>query len=408
MQGEATEGDWSGLIGVRGQVTRLRNLSRFVLVLSLRNSTGEVHQRLQVVIKCPLLSVDCVSAAKRLIKLGDVLQVVGEMGAVELTASSWEVLERWAVKCKGQAFIPDQGPTSFSAEARSGKYCKTWANTGQCARGGKCPHRHGEDGVDWRLARKAWQAEHAALKAQLRQKARCADAPPGEVHENDAVEAGARSTRAKVFAAWTVDTFGAEQLAGGVLDVAGGRGDLTFELAATHNVPCTLLDPRPPAKLKKSQRLQLASSGAGAGHQGLRRVRASITPDGVGRPAVDAPKPHEGWQDVVEEEEALALFASCSVLVGLHPDQATVPIVSCAANARKAWACVPCCVFAADSPGRFLPGARPVATHEDLCDYLEELGNGAAKNEKERVQRARLNFKGKNAVLFQIFDKALI
>ena len=190
--------------------------------------------------------------------------------------------------------------------------------------------------------------------------------------------------------------------------MAGGRGDLTFELAATHNVPCTLLDPRPPAKLKKSQRLQLASSGAGAGHQGLRRVRASITPDGVGRPAVDAPKPHEGWQDVVEEEEALALFASCSVLVGLHPDQATVPIVSCAANARKAWACVPCCVFAADSPGRFLPGARPVATHEDLCDYLEELGNGAAKNEKERVQRARLNFKGKNAVLFQIFDKALI
>jgi hypothetical protein len=52
------------------------------------------------------------SAAKRLIKLGDFVQVRGELcdrkEVKELIAHSWEVLERWAVRCRGRSFIPDQ------------------------------------------------------------------------------------------------------------------------------------------------------------------------------------------------------------------------------------------------------------------------------------------------------------
>ena len=53
--------------------------------------------------------------------------------------------------------------------------------------------------------------------------------------------------RAEVFAKWLVDTYGLERLqsGGGVLDVAGGKGDLASELHARHGVRCTVVDPAP-------------------------------------------------------------------------------------------------------------------------------------------------------------------
>ncbi|KAG1678732.1 hypothetical protein FOA52_012771 [Chlamydomonas sp. UWO 241] len=72
------------------------------------------------------------------------------------------------------------------------------------------------------------------------------------VHEgSSAVEKG---KRAEVVAQWLVDTYGIEALnaGSGVLDVAGGRGALTFELVAVHGVRVTLVEPRP-FKLDKSQ-----------------------------------------------------------------------------------------------------------------------------------------------------------
>ena len=65
-----------------------------------------------------------------------------------------------------------------------------------------------------------------------------------------------KSARCAVFATWLLETFGKESLSrgAGVIDVAGGRGELSFELAAQRNVPTTLLDPRHPGKLSKTQR----------------------------------------------------------------------------------------------------------------------------------------------------------
>jgi hypothetical protein len=39
------------------------------------------------------------------------------------------------------------------------------------------------------------------------------------------------------------------------------------------------------------------------------------------------------------------LWESCSMVVGMHPDEATEPIVDACLKSGKAFAVVPCCVF---------------------------------------------------------------
>jgi hypothetical protein len=58
------------------------------------------------------------------------------------------------------------------------------------------------------------------------------------------------------FGEWLVKTFGAERLrqGSGVVDVAGGKGYLSFQLQCTgHDIPTTLIEPRH-AKLHRKQK----------------------------------------------------------------------------------------------------------------------------------------------------------
>ena len=56
-----------------------------------------------------------------------------------------------------------------------------------------------------------------------------------------------------------LDTWGRDALAAGtgVLDVAGGRGELSFELVNLNAVPATVLDPRPLRLAKQATWLQV-------------------------------------------------------------------------------------------------------------------------------------------------------
>ena len=54
------------------------------------------------------------------------------------------------------------------------------------------------------------------------------------------------------------------------------------------------------------------------------------------------------------------LLATCSVVVGLHPDEATDAIVRVATAHNKPWVVVPCCTFRKKFPHRRLPDGRPV------------------------------------------------
>jgi hypothetical protein len=58
----------------------------------------------------------------------------------------------------------------------------------------------------------------------------------------------------------TQATYGEDELRrGGIVDVAGGKGEISFRLVHHHNIPCTLVDPRP-VRLSLSPSLSLSLS----------------------------------------------------------------------------------------------------------------------------------------------------
>lgn len=61
------------------------------------------------------------------------------------------------------------------------------------------------------------------------------------------------------------------------------------------------------------------------------------------------------------------------LVIGLHPDQATEPIVDCSLYHNLKMAIVPCCVFAHEFPDRktILEGKEiPVRTYSEFTHYL--------------------------------------
>ena len=54
-----------------------------------------------------------------------------------------------------------------------------------------------------------------------------------------------KAMRSKIFASWLIETYGRETLAAGrgVLDVAGGKGKLSIQLALQGNIHSTIIDP---------------------------------------------------------------------------------------------------------------------------------------------------------------------
>lgn len=180
------------------------------------------------------------------ISVGDVVRFEGayrECGRI-LDAVVYEIFERWSDATGGRCFNFLEGmanrsiPAACRSEASnegSASICKFWVSNGVCRRTDcKCEH---PDGEELRLARgQYWDA-------QKKRKVETAD--PEDPHRLEDKKSHAQ--RASVFADWLCSTYGLERLrSGGVLDVAGGRGDLAFELAVKRGIPCTVVDPRCP------------------------------------------------------------------------------------------------------------------------------------------------------------------
>jgi len=112
-------------------------------------------------------------------------------------------------------------------------------------------------------------------------------------------------------------------------------------------------------------------------------------------PAAEPPLPFAHLQQRLDarfELEHGALLHGASAIVGMHPDEATEPIIDTALRLGVPFAVVPCCVFARALP-KFLPGHQvQVTTYEQLLAYLQ------AKH--PAIQRAHLPFTGRNVVLF--------
>ena len=200
-----------------------------------------------------------------------------------------------------------------------------------------------------------------------------------------------KDNRASTFAALLVREIGLDRLrrGSGVVDVAGGSGELSFELAVRWGVPCTVIDPRGQGVVLTSRHKRLLASRAANASmitpawkaasplaRQLAREWGGFTPANAGHV--------KRWFDasMMNDPTTAALIRDCSAVVGLHPDQATGAIVDCGLVLNKPWAVVPCCVFPSLFPGRLRPGdGTQVRTTEALVEHLmaraTEAGAGA-------------------------------
>lgn len=231
---------------------------------------------------------------------------------------------------------------------------------------------------------------------------------------------------------------------------AGGSGSLTFELAHLHGVKCTLVEPRP-LKLNKHQHRQLQQAGraavisthtlqdlqagrvAASAVQHVQQQRRRMRAGAAAAVMMLQQQQDEDEEEDEQEEEALVhslqqqqpgdsdastlqlrqvqawfgaelwgtpgwqeLFGGCcSLVVGLHPDQACEPILEFATkhhHQQLPFVIVPCCVFPRLYPDRRLSVGAPVLSYEDLVQYLIEQGG---------AHKALLEFEGANTVVFR-------
>lgn len=237
--------------------------------------------------------------------------------------------------------------------------CRRWS-LGQCV-AARCPFRHHFATEAER--RRTERVEQQRTASRRRQEAINVAYRRGDEHTDVFVRV--KKDRGKVFAAWLVERFGRQRLAAGagVLDVAGGRGQLADALTAA-GLPVTVIDPyQRPVTARRLRKRQST----------YRSLQEEF--DGAG--FVDRHR---------------ALVEDCSALVGLHPDQPTVEIVEVARRFGKPFAVVPCCAFAALFPERRLRDGRALASTEDVCQFLLEQAPGAAS--------AFLPFAGRNKAIF--------
>ena len=231
-----------------------------------------------------------------------------------------------------------------------------------------------------------------------------------------------------------------------VADVAGGGGVLSFELHVRHGLGATLCDPAAVSvsarQLNTGKNLRKRASRAGVGspeHNAWRRADAWVrtaAEEGTRRRREHAERvlryadvsdvDDADWSD--DDESAVAgsearastrassddatfehlasefwgdldgplgeAIARCDVLVGMHPDQATEPVVDAAIALGKPFAVVPCCVFPELFPDRRTADGAPVRTYVEFVDYL------VAKHPDAKL--GYLPFKGRNRVVYRL------
>merc|ERR1712216_297878 len=69
-------------------------------------------------------------------------------------------------------------------------------------------------------------------------------------------------------------------------------------------------------------------------------------------------------------EHTFELWDRCSMVVGMHPDEATEPIVDLCLRSGKAFAIVPCCVFPETNRHRQMADGSAVRTWEQFISFL--------------------------------------
>ncbi len=103
----------------------------------------------------------------------------------------------------------------------------------------------------------------------------------------------------------------------------------------------------------------------------------------------------DGDCDVITSlDEARQVVSNCSIVLGMHPDQAVEHIIDFAIMNNKPFAVTPCCVYSYQFPARKLKNGSLVTSYSDLITYLLE--------KDYRIQQLVLDFEGRNIMLYFI------
>lgn len=246
----------------------------------------------------------------------------------------------------------------------------------------------------------------------------------------------AKAKRAKVFAAWILDTFvGISSMSGQfcelcnqnteeprnehsnfeqtqnihVLDIAGGKGHLSLELILQQSsstglnkspsriTKCSIIDPvvrKGDAKMRMSK-LKKIKDGGGSNQTPTPEINHFATYFNVNT--------MQNMQNDFFDNDGLKTEL---ILLGLHPDQCTEDIVDAALKLNLSFAIVPCCVYPDLFPDRQhwvkekgtnvdeqCHARIPVRSYNDFLEYLMQKDDG--------IQMYTLPFEGKNIVLYK-------
>ena len=174
-----------------------------------------------------------------------------------------------------------------------------------------------------------------------------------------------KDRRHELFAEWIVTTYGLHKV---VLDVAGGNGRLSRALVRRGVEKVILLDPNP--------RLSCSDSD--------KDDRIAIVPH---------PLIGDG-SDLLQDTLIGPLLHETTLIVGMHPDQATEAMMDLAVllGRHVPVALVPCCVMPKlFSHRRQCGSGDPIRSYKTFCQYLLEKGD---------YHETHLPFDGRNKIIY--------
>jgi hypothetical protein len=184
-----------------------------------------------------------------------------------------------------------------------------------------------------------------------------------------------------------------------ILDVAGGRGEVSARLTMCHRQKVVMVDPRPANVVDCFEKVVLPKL-PNKWQQQLEKQRRNdptflqnIIPSRFQQLVTTFDD-----NNLTKCEELQTAISDSSLILGLHADSATEAIVDAALRYSKPFVVVPCCVFPNLFQSRMVPDETkhdqlvPVRSHEQFCIYLQR--------KDPRFVMEELPFEGRNIAIW--------